>query len=135
MGVLSLSMAKPKVIDLTKFKGVYNEAEVTINDAVLQAVQTSMSSGGTLATVSVTGIEGFFEGITPNRSVTVRSALSGNAYIQNQPAIYYENSVPVMLCSSYAAYTNGLLVDLKACFLNFSDSDKVTVRVSAKLIA
>jgi hypothetical protein len=133
MDLFTLAMPKPKVIDLTKFKGVYNETEATINDVLIQEVFTSLSSGGTLEMASVTGIEGFFEGITQNRSVTVRAVFSERTYVQNQPAVYYENYVPAMLGSSYAMFFNGLFVNINVCFVS-GGNNQVLLFVSAKPI-
>jgi hypothetical protein len=133
MDLITLAMTKPKVIDLTKFKGVYNEAEVTINDVVLVLTLGSIQDGGTSLTATVTSIDNLFDAVGSNRDIIIKSNFMGNTDIETRATVACYNSMPVQLSVNHCLVFEGTMVDFNATFVKVQSG--VSIYVCAKPIS
>lgn len=132
MDIVTLAMAKPKVVDLAEYKSV--NIDVTINDVVLALMQDSIASGGALKSMKLT-----------DENLQLRRELSANRHIllgmrdTNEvrttiPTVIMKNqSTAVQASASSLFYMEGIVIDLKAIFLyNYNENDaELTIYVQA----
>jgi hypothetical protein len=70
MDMMTLAMAKPKIIDLTEYRALYSNTECTFNELCLALLQDSVQNGGTVSTMTVTDMDGALcKAITTTRYV------------------------------------------------------------------